>query len=187
MKKLRNTITIIIVSILIFFMSVLIGILLPKKTVTSKKKEVEEEKNNIIKEEGEQENKSIKCEYIGIEINASNKNIETYMKKYDEHTYILSIKNSEVFEEVNNKLNIKFKNSGDSKINKDTFNQYNCAVLLVYVRDKNKLGIQSISTNKEKITIKFCNDEIKETIEKRQAFCILISKLDSKEVIDIAY
>ncbi len=184
MRKIKLISIITFFIILVFFISMLIGTKIPNKD-----KKQEQEVDLKIKEEVTNNEKpaAIKWDNISVEVEKDKEIITDYMKSYEENTYTLSINNIETFNKAKEMLGLKFTNTEDLKIDKDTFEKYDCAILLVFIENKNKLNVQNVLPYKEKIVIDFINDRNEFTIKERQVFCLLIPKLYNREKIEVTY
>jgi len=132
-----------------------------------------------IQEEYMKQPQAIKCERLKVEINADNTTIMEYMKQYDNNTYYLSIKDAQTLEKMQEKLDITF----EETIRKDTFDKYENDIILIAFLNEEALGIRSIATYQDKLTITF---EPTMTGNKNKAFCLMLSRKHNKE-IEIIY
>lgn len=131
-----------------------------------------------IQEEHLKQPQAIKCERLNVEINADNTTIMEYMKRYDNNAYYITIQDVQTLEEMQKKLDITF----EEKIRKETFNEWD--VILIAFLNEEALGIRSISTYQDKLTITF---EPTFTGNKNKAFCLVVHRPGYKENIEIIY
>lgn len=130
----------------------------------------------------------IKLENPVITMTANSEIIKSYMKKYDEKMYILSIKDIEAFDDARNTLGIEFKaNYGTNYINKDVFEKYKYDVILIYMEDENVWNLHSIVPYETETAITMTILEESDTKEKNQSYFILIPKEDNSENLKVKY
>ena len=145
---------------------------------------------NYVKQiiEKEDRTEETKPENPVIDMTADSETIKAYMRKYDDMTYLLSIKDIKTFEEAKNILGIEFKaNYGPEYINKDIFEKRKYDVILMYIEDEKEWNINSVVPYETKIVITLTNHNEAKVTDKKQAYCRLIPREDNSENIEIKY
>lgn len=126
----------------------------------------------------------IKMEKVQVNMTEDEKIIKDCMKEYDENVYFLFIQDFQTFKEKEQQLSITLE---DQYVNNDTFEKYNCDILLVTFIDYPQINLSNLLLYNNSFELEFSYESSKMERKKTNTFCIICPKGYDTEKIEIIY